>query len=211
MKRKNTAHILILISLLLAALMCAGCKNSGDYYASADGIHMELTDDMQWYKYDPDNLFGISATVYDDLSITYVFEKDKCLFGAEDVKNAFAGGELFGCKAPGIFKYEPENVIYETVDDRVQLTLFYDEEEMEKVDGFWFYFSGDEYIRCGFTKSTMYIDHIEITEKRKDKYDGEEYDSYFGDDWTQSWNLEDSGKWSEVRNRHYSSSNMPLE
>lgn len=192
--------------------MLVGCaKNSEDYYASGEVRHMKLTDDMQWYKYDSDNLFGISATVFDDRSITYVFEKNKCLFDGNDVKNAFDGGTLYGCKGSGIFQYKPEAVIYETADDNVKLTLFYTDEDMEKVDGFWFYFSGDEYIRCGYTKSTMYVNHIIIKERNTKQFLDEDYDEVSGDEWMQSWNLEDSGKWSEVKSRYYYRSDMPLE
>lgn len=201
----------LLCILMLAVMMLAGCAGNSEYYRSGEDGHMKLTDDMQWYKYDPDNLFGISATVYDDQSITYVFEKNKCLFDGNDVKNAFKDGTLYGCKCSGTSEYKPDAVIYETEDDNVKLTIFYSAEDMEKVDGFWFYFSEDEYIRCGYTKSTMYANHIVIKERTTEKYDEEEYTRVSGDEWRQSWNLEGSGKWNEVSKTYYYRDDMPLE
>ena len=208
MKKKTI--VLILILTLMAMLMACE-KNPEEYYASGKEKHMKLTDDMDWYNYDSDNLLGITATVYDERCVTYVFDKEVCLFNGEDVKNALDAGELYGCKASGLYLSEPEAVIYEKKDDKVQLTLFYDDEELEKVDGFWFYFSGDEYIRCGYTKSTMYITHEVITERGTKVFDNEECEWRSGDEWSQNWNLKNSGKWNSARKKHFYEDDSPVE
>ena len=198
--------------ITLAMLVLAGCGKKNSDLDTKESGHIELTDEMDWYSYDPDNLFGISATVVDDHTVTYVFDREKCLFTAEDVTNAYKEGNIEGCKGGGAPRYTPEEVSYSEDDENVYLSMTYPgKQDMSNVNGFWFYISEDEYLRCGYTKSTMYIDHVIITERHNAGEDGYQWDVRWGNDWTQSWNLNDSGSWSEPYDRHYNWNNMPLE
>ena len=83
---------------------------------------------------------------------------------------------------------------------------------MEKVDGFYLYISDDEWITVNQPKDTIFVDHYEITTRGfQNAGTDAEYEYAWGNDWTQIWNKDDSGKWSEVRDRHYSWDTMPLE
>lgn len=78
--------VLSMTVITLAMLVLAGCGKKNSDLDTKESGHIELTDEMDWYSYDPDNLFGISATVIDGHTVTYVFDREKCLFTAEDVK-----------------------------------------------------------------------------------------------------------------------------
>ena len=83
---------------------------------------------------------------------------------------------------------------------------------MDRVDGFYLYISDDEWITVNNPTDTIYVDHYEIISKGVQN-EGTEYEFEYagGNDFTQIRNKDGSGKWSEVRNRHYSRDTMPLE
>ena len=85
-------------------------------------------------------------------------------------------------------------------------------DNMERVDGFYLYLSDTEWITVNQPKDIISVDHYEITDHNYHNVGTEaEYESWFGHDWTQVWNKDGSGKWSELRDRHYGRDTMPLE
>lgn len=196
---KKRIFVISIAVMVLAAL--TGC-----------GSKVELTEDMDWYRYDPENIWGISATVVDNHRIIYVFDADKCLFTEDDVDSAFSEGQITGCTSHAVKDFEVKSASYEKDGDTVYLILEYpNKQDMSEVGGFRFYLSEDEWLSCHYTEQIMHIHHVVVNERH---YAGEpkhEWDEARGDDWTQSWNLEDSGKWSKVTNEHYYWDMMPLE
>ena len=136
--------VLCMTGITLAILVLAGCGKKNSNLDTKESGHIELTDEMDWYTYDPDNLFGISATVVDDHTVTYVFDRKKCLFTAEDVANAYKEGNIEGCKGSGAPRYTPEEVSYSEDDENVYLSMTYPgKQDMSNVNGFWLYISED--------------------------------------------------------------------
>ncbi len=172
---------------------------------------VRISDNATWYEYDADNIWGIKATVYDDHQIIYIFDADTCPFEKKAVNRAFEEGRLYGCKPQGMKTDAPVKCEFTEYDGQAYLVLTYEYVDPERIDGFWMFCGEDDIYRCGFTRSTMYIDSIHINERHFAGEDGHSYNSESGDDFTQSWNLDDSGVWSEVRNRHYYWDDMPLE
>lgn len=201
-----------LISLSFAGLMiisCTACGSSENYYASRSGLHADISGDAHWMKYDSDNIWGIEATVVDYNKITYIFDAEKCLFNDKEVEDAFSKEMIYGCDSHGGKRKESYDVVYEQDDNKIYLTFAYgNETERSKVGGFWLHMSDDEYIRCGFTDETIYIDHVTILSRGTGERLGMTYEMASGEDWTQLWK---DGRWSEKRNRGYYWDDGPVE
>ena len=198
---------LILVAAVAIILMIPVWSRS----ISGAGV-LQFSSEAERYEYDPDNLLGIKATVADGRNITYIFEKDKCLFNRNDVTRALLNDKIFACRR-NIPSVHPETVVYNESNKEVYLTFcFTEDDNMEKVDGFYLYISDDEWITVNQPKDTIFVDHYEITTRGfQNAGTDAEYEYAWGNDWTQIWNKDDSGKWSEVRDRHYSWSTMPIE
>lgn len=193
----------------LAIMSCTACGSSEEYYASKSGLHADIAGDAQWMNYDKDNIWGLEASVVYDDKVTYIFDAETCLFNAKEVEDAFAKGKIYGCDVHGVKRRDPYAVICEKDGSEIYLTfVFEDDRERMKVGGFWLHMSEDEYIRCGFTDETIYIDHVTILSRGSGERLGETFETESGEDWTQLWK---DGSWSEKRNRGYYWDNGPVE
>ena len=160
------------------------------------------------YEYDSDNLLGLKATVVDGRNYTYVFDGDLCIFNGYDVRKADQKNEIVSAFR-NIPNFTPESVYFNRKSGDIYLTLcFGDDVDMDRVDGFHLYLSDTEWITVNQPKDNTSVDHYEITDHN---FDNAGYESWLGHDWTQVWNKDGCGEWSEVRDRHYSNSTMPLE
>ena len=169
---------------------------------------LNFSSDAEKYEYDPDNILGIKATVVDGRDYTYIFDGDSCIFNEYDVMRGDLTDSIISCRR-NIPNVSPQSVYINRKGGDIYLTLcFGDDIDMEKVDGFYLYLSETEWITVNQPKDIISVDHYEITDHN---FDNAGYESWFGHDWTQVWNKDGSGKWSEVRDRHYGRSNMPLE
>ena len=195
--------VIIIAGALVIPVWSSGIMRTGVIHFGADAVR---------YDYDPDNLLGIKATVVDGYDITYIFDKDKCLFNRNDVSRALVNDEIFACFR-NIPSVHPKTVIYNKSNNEVYLTFCFEEDDnMERVDGFYLYLSDTEWITVNQPKDITSVDHYEITDHNYHNVGTEaEYESWFGHDWTQVWNKDGSGKWSELRDRHYGRDTMPLE
>ena len=197
--------ILALILLLLAVFSLVLGKIRG-----AKVLNFSSNADI--YEYDSDNILGIKATVIDGRNYTYIFDGDLCIFDEYDVMREGITDRIRSCRR-NIPNFTPQSVFFNRKNGDVYLTLcFGDDVDMDKVDGFYLYLSEKEWITVNQPKDIISVDHYEITDHSYHNVGTEaEYESVFGHDWTQVWNKDGSGKWSEVRDRHYSWNTMPLE
>ena len=173
---------------------------------------LNFSSSAEKYEYDPDNILGIKATVIDGRNYTYIFDGDLCIFNGYDVMRADLTDRIRSCRN-NIPNVSPKSVFLNRKDGDIYLTLcFGDDVNMDKVDGFYLYLSDDEWITVNQPKDTIYINHYGITAHDYHNVGTEyEFESAYGYDWTQIWNKDGCGKWSEARNRHYSRDTMPLE
>jgi len=174
---------------------------------------IEFSDNAVWYEYDADNILGIKATVVDGRNITYIFDKDKCLFDENTVKKAFAEAGIFGCSEHMVSRTDPLKVEYGSKSGEVYLIFYFGlDANMDKVGGFYFYFSEDEWITAGHFTGTIFINHY-VVHDRGVQNQGSDYswDYAQGDNFFQIWDKDDANAWSEVKNKGYYWNNMPLE
>lgn len=186
--------LLVILSFLFGRIRGAGVLN--------------FSSNAEMYEYDSDNILGIKATVIDGRNYTYIFDGDLCFFKGYDVMRKDLTDRICSCRH-NIPNVSPQSVFLNRKHGDIYLTLcFGDDVDMDRVDGFYLYFSEKEWITVNQPTNTIFVDHCEITDKN---YDNAGYETLSGHDWTQIWNQDGSGQWSEVRDRGYYRSNMPLE
>ncbi len=173
---------------------------------------LNFSSDADRFEYDSENILGIKATVVDGRNYTYIFDGKTCLFSGYDVMREDLTDRICSC-SHNIPNYSPQSVFYNRIGGNIYLTLcFGDDVDMERVDGFYLYLSEEEWITVNQPKDTIFIDHILVTDHTYHNVGTDaEYEDWFGHDWNQIWNKDGCGKWSEVKDRYYGRSTMPLE
>ena len=173
---------------------------------------IEFSNDAVRYEYPSDNILGIKGAVIDGSSITYIFDKGLCVFNGYDVERAGYTGGIYACRR-NVRNVRPEAAFFNRKNGDIYLTLSFGEDtDMSRVDGFYLYLSDDEWITVSDSTENTYISHIEVNSHEIHNPGTEaQYESAHGRQWDQCWNLDGSGKWSEVREKSYGWDNMPLE
>ena len=198
--------VILAMILLLSAVVCL-------IFGKIRGlVVLNFSSNAERYEYDSDNLLGLKATVVDGRNYTYVFDGDLCIFNEYDVMKANQKNEIVSAFR-NIPNFTPELVYFNRKSGDIYLTLcFGDNVDMDRVDGFYLYLSDTEWITVNQPKDITSVDHYLITDHCFHNIGTDaEYESWFGNDWTQVWNKDGSGKWSEVRDRHYGRDTMPRE
>ena len=198
--------VILAMILLLSAVVCL-------IFGKIRGlVVLNFSSNAERYEYDSDNLLGLKATVVDGRNYTYVFDGDLCIFNEYDVMKANQKNEIVSAFR-NIPNFTPESVYFNRKSGDIYLTLcFGDDVDMDRVDGFYLYLSDMEWITVNQPKDITSVDHYLITDHSFHNIGTDaEYESWFGNDWTQVWNKDGSGKWSEVRDRHYGRDTMPRE
>ena len=169
---------------------------------------LNFSSNAETYEYDPDNILGIKATVIDGRNYTYIFDGDLCFFKGYSVMRENLTDKIRSC-SHNIPNVSPQSVILNRRHGDIYLTLcFGDDVDMERVDGFYLYLSEMEWITVNQPTNTIFLNHYEIT---GEDYANAGYKTIHGHDWSQIWNKDGSGKWSEVQDKGYYWSDMPLE
>ena len=173
---------------------------------------IDFSNDAVRYEYPSDNILGIKGAVIDGSNITYIFDKGLCVFNGYDVERAGYTDGIYACRR-NVRNVRPEAVFFNRKNGEIYLTLSFGEDtDMSRVDGFYLYLSDDEWITVSDSTENIYISHIVVNSHEVHNPGTEaQFESAHGRQWDQCWNLDGSGKWSEVREKSYGWDNMPLE